>query len=236
MRLVKLTSKSKYRIHPKHLIKIEKPWYLEEIKLKDKVLDLGCHNGQRTLKAAKKCYQVMGVDYNNQELKIARDSAVDLGIKNIKFAYHNLEKKLELKSQSFDIVLCLDVLEHIVKRDQLLKEIKRVLKPKGMAYISIPNSQTPWKKLQKKAGINYYSDPDHKVEYSLNEIKQIFKKSKFKILKIMPIVYDTPWVGMIDLIGGLSLGLYQRLTEWKQKKVINNINKSIGFRIVVIKL
>ena len=43
MRLTKLTGNSKYRIHPKHLINIEKPWYLKDINKSDVVLDLGCN-------------------------------------------------------------------------------------------------------------------------------------------------------------------------------------------------
>jgi len=61
MRMVKLTGKSKYAIHPKHLIKIENPWYLKHIDKSDHVLDLGCNNGQHSLKVARKCKKVVGV-------------------------------------------------------------------------------------------------------------------------------------------------------------------------------
>ena len=147
MRLVQLTGKSKYRVHPKHLIKIEKPWYLGKIKKTDKVLDLGCNNGQQTLKAAARCKEILGLDYDEQQLEIARASADDKKIGNAVFKTHDLEKKLPIKDKSFDKVLCLDVLEHIVKRDQLLAEINRVLKANGLTFIAIPNIETSWKKL-----------------------------------------------------------------------------------------
>ena len=69
LRLTKLTGKSKYRIHPKHLIKIEKPWYLSSIKKTDKVLDLGCHNGQHTLKTSQFCKSIKGLDKSLDQLK-----------------------------------------------------------------------------------------------------------------------------------------------------------------------
>jgi len=236
MRLVKLTGKSKYRIHPKHLIKIEQPWYLKNINKTDSVLDLGCNNGQHSLKVARKCKKVVGIDYNKIQLQIARDSSKDKRIKNVKFIFYNLEKKLPIKDKSFDKVLCLDILEHIVNRKLLLIEIKRVLKPKGITFIAIPNIATSWKRLQKKVGLNYYSDPDHKIEYSLENAKKTLNLAGFKILSLKPVVYDTPWAGVFDSIGGLSLKLYSKIALWKKNKVKYNLKESTGFRIIIQKI
>jgi len=237
MRLVKITGKSKYRVHPKHLIKIEKPWYLDKIKKNDVVLDLGCNNGQHSLRVAKKCKKVTGLDYDKDQLKIAKALSKDRKIYNCKFVKHDLEKKLVFKNNFFDKVLCLDVLEHINSRDKLLREIKRVLKPKGLAFIAVPNIETSWKRLQKKAGIkNIYADPDHKFEYSEAEEREIFKKTGLTITSLRPIVYDTPLIGFFDLLGGISLKLYANISQWKKNKVKDNIKESTGFRIVAIKI
>lgn len=233
LRLTKLTGKSKYRIHPKHLIKIEKPWYLSSIKKTDKVLDLGCHNGQHTLKTSQFCKSIKGLDKSLDQLKIAKDSTKDKGVKNATFSRHNLEKKLPIKANYFDKILCLDVLEHIVHRKQLLSEIKRVLKPAGLAFIAIPNTATTWKKLQKKVGLNYYSDPDHKIEYTKKQIETVLDAAGFNVLALKPVVFDTPWVGFFDLLGGLSLKAYTTITKIKKHKVINNLNESTGFRIII---
>lgn len=236
MRLVKITGKSKYQIHPKHLIKIERLWYLEHIKKGDKVLDLGCNNGQHSLKVAKKCRQVVGVDYDKNQLQIARETGRDKKIKNVRFVYHDLESKIPVKNNSFDKVICLDVLEHLVKRVQLIREIKRVLRPNGLAFLAIPNIETSWKKLQKKAGIkNIFADPDHKIEYTKREAREIFTKQGFKVIKFKPVVYDTPFIGFFDLLGGISLSWYATITRWKKKKAENNIIESTGFRITVKK-
>ena len=178
----------------------------------------------------------MGLDYDKSQLKIAGHLAQDKGVKNARFKYHDLEKKLPFKAGWVDKVLCLDLLEHIVNREQLLTEIWRVLKPKGLAFIAIPNIDTSWKKLQKKAGIkNIYADPDHKIEYKEEEVREIFAKHNFKILDIKPVVYDTPWVGVFDLLGGVRLGLYAKIGLWKKKKVIDNLQESTGFRIIIKK-
>jgi ubiquinone/menaquinone biosynthesis C-methylase UbiE len=230
-RLTKLTGKSKYPIHPKHLIKEEDPWFLDSINNEDRVLDLGCGNGQHTLKATKRCKEIIGVDYDNTQLNIAKKTAEDKNISNVKFKKHDLEKKLPFKSNFFDKILALDVLEHLYKRDLFLKEVKRILKPKGLVFIAVPNKNTSWKRLQKSVGINYYSDPDHKIEYSFKGIKNFLKKHDFKVLSIKSVVYDTPLSGFIDVLGGLSLGLYKKLGEWKKRKVRNDFSESIGFQI-----
>lgn len=230
-RLTQLTGKSKYPIHPKHLIRIEKPWYLRDVKISDIVLDLGCGNGQHSLKVAEKCRKVIGIDCNNLQLEIANKTANDRKIKNTRFVNYSLEKGLVFKDNSFDKVLCLDVLEHLNNRKQFLLEVKRVLRPKGIAFIAAPNKNTSWKQLQNKVSLNFYSDPDHKIEYSLTEIKKVLFQVSFKILDLKPIVYDTPWAGFIDLIGGFSLRLYKRLSQWKKNKIKNSLKESIGFRI-----
>jgi len=243
-RLTQLTGKSKYRIHPKHLINKKEAWYLKDINKSDVVLDLGSSNGQHTIKTAKKCRKIIGVDYDNLQLKIAKAAAKDKMINNVKFLKYDLEKRLPFNSNYFDKVLCLDILEHLNKRKQFLLEVKRVLKLKGMVFIAVPNKNTSWKKWQKKAGLNFYSDPDHKIEYSLLEVKKLFSQTGFKILDIKPIVYDTPYAGFIDLIGGFSLKLYRRLSLWKKNKVRHsivpdkvkdNLKESIGFRVKVEK-
>ncbi len=98
--------------------------------------------------------------------------------------------------------------------------------------LAVPNSQTSWKKFQKSAGLNYYSDPNHKIEYTEEEIIREHQKSGFKIKEIKPIVYDFPLAGLIDLVGGISLSLYKKLWQWKYKRVNENPSASIGFMVV----
>jgi len=49
---------------------------------------------------------------------------------------------------------------------------------------------------------------------------------------VEPVVYDTPWAGVIDAVGGLSLGLYARLGRWKRDVALARPGESTGFRVV----
>jgi hypothetical protein len=48
-------------------------------------------------------------------------------------------------------------------------------------------------------------------------------------------VLDTPWAGAIDAVGGLSLGLYHRLSRWKRTAALRHPENSTGFRVVARK-
>lgn len=231
-RLTKLTGKSRYPVHPKHLINIENPWFYSGLKKTDQVVDLGCGNGLQSLKMAEKVEKVVAIDNNFDQLRIGKNQALEKRIKNVSFIKADLEKKLLYKSDFFDKAFCLDVLEHLTKREFFLRQVKRILKKAGKLYLSVPNKETSWKKKQRKIGLNSFTDPDHKIEYSEAEIRNLLTKLGFKIVSLKPVVLDTPFQGLIDLIGGFSLSLYQRLTIWKKRRVVNNLRESTGFRII----
>lgn len=232
VRLTKLTGKSKQPIHPKHFL-FKEPWFTAHLNKKDTVLDLGSGNGQNALKAAKVVKKILGLELDQTLIKIARKSAK--AKKNIVFKPANLEKKIDIKNNSFDKVIFLDVLEHLRKRDQILSEIHRILKREGLLLIGVPNSQTTWKKQQRSVGICSFSDPDHKIEFSESQIIALLKKNKFEPIKITYSSYDTPFRGLIDLIGGFSINLYKYLSNLRIRSAHKNPKEASGFEIVAKK-
>lgn len=231
-KLVKMTGKYPESIHPKHLVSLESPWYLKYIKKSDNILDVGCNNGSHTIECSRICKFITGFDYNENSLIIARNRIKRKHIKNIKIIKHNAEEKFPFNKNQFDKILFLDILEHLNKRDFVLSEVRRVLKPDGLLFLSIPNVDTSWKGLQKKAGLNPYSDSDHKIEYTKDSIRGELESNVFKIIKMGTIVYDTPLAGIIDFIGGLSLPIYKKLSLWKMKMVKLRPKETTGFRII----
>jgi len=220
-RLVKITGKSDRVIHPKHLLP-EDPWFVAYLKKTDRVLDLGCGYGHNCLKASLVAKKIIGID------KVVTDQKNG----NIILKNGDLEKKLEFADGSFDVVLCLDTLEHLYNRDQLLREVRRILRSDGRLFLSLPNRQTGWKKLQRSLGINSFADPDHKKEYSLEEILKLCRQAGFRVISTAPVVLDTPLAPVIDIVGGLSISLYARLQKWKERKVIQHPEDTSGYRII----
>ena len=235
VRLTKLTGKSKIPIHPKHFL-TQTPWFTQYIKKNDIVLDLGCGNGQSLIKASRVAKRVVGVDKDKILLDIAKKSTSRLTIKNVEFETADLEKILKFKNGSFDKIIFLDVLEHLHNRDQILEEIRRMLKPKGILFIGVPNNQTSWKKLQRNVGINSFSDPDHKTEFSQDQIRTLLKKHGFSIQHFGYGYFDTPLRGLFDIVGGFSLCTYKKLSLWRRQKAQQNPQEASGFEIVAGRL
>lgn len=102
---------------------------------KAKVLDIGCGDGQYTIyfKDKIKCNQIWGIDGVDARLNAAKKKGVD------KIVPAELEKKWPLKSNSFDVVISNQVIEHILDIDHFIKEIYRILKPGGYCVISTEN-------------------------------------------------------------------------------------------------
>lgn len=234
IRLTKWTGKSGEYVHPKHLLvdTAEHYWYLEHLTSGTALLDVGCGNGMHTLKAARRCATVAGVDADLASLGVAFRTAERLRLTNAAFAAANVENGLPFAGDRFDIVLCLDLLEHVHKRDLVLAEIRRVLRSTGILLLAVPNRATTWKRRLERAGLPFYSDPDHKIEYTLDELRVELDRNGFTIRHLYPSVYDMPLVGLIDIVGGISLPLYRRLTMLRRRLARQYPNEDAGFFVL----
>jgi SAM-dependent methyltransferase len=237
VRLVKYTGKSRYFIHPKHLV--ETPghdWYLTHLAPGDVVLDVGCANGAHTVKAAARVKRIVGMDYDVAQLRVAVATGRSHRLDNLHLFAWDLARPFPFASDTFDAVLFLDVIEHLEARESVLREIRRVLKPGGRLLVSGPNRESRWRKRLRAAGLFSFQDPDHKVEYTHDEFLAVLRGEGFIVEgSLEPVVYDTPLAGPIDVIGGLSLGLYARLARWKRRRALAEPLESTGFRALARK-
>jgi SAM-dependent methyltransferase len=234
VRLVRYTGKSPHFIHPKHLI--DSPWhdwYVEHLAPTDVVIDVGCANGAHTLVAAARCRRIYGFDYDPRHLAVARRTAATRRIANAHFFAWDVTGRFPFADGTVDAALFLDVIEHLHPRVAVLREIRRVLRPEGRLLVSGPNRDSSWRRALRAAGLFAYSDPDHKIEYTQDEFVAELRAGGFTPAgPIMPVVYDTPWAGAIDALGGVSLGLYARLSRWKREAALRHHEESTGFQVL----
>lgn len=231
IRLTKWTGKSPEYVHPKHLLAEteQQYWYLSYLEPDAVVLDVGCGNGMHAIRAAQRCAHITAVDVDLKSLRVGVRASRALAVTNLSVLACDVEEGLPVRSARFDIVLCLDLLEHVHKRDLLLGEIRRVLRPEGALLLAVPHRSTAWKQRLQRAGLFSYSDPDHKIEYTLEELEEELGRNNFQILRLHPTVYDTPLTGFIDLVGGFSLTLYRRLTEVRRRLARKYPEENAGF-------
>ncbi len=115
-----------------------------DIKQGQKILDIGCGEGRHTAEACRfNGNFCVGADVSHEDLLKAgeklklneeffplQDSTAALSVSDI--------TNLPFKDNSFDIVICSEVLEHITMDEKALVEIKRVLHPGGFFALSVP--------------------------------------------------------------------------------------------------
>ncbi|NEP66980.1 MULTISPECIES: class I SAM-dependent methyltransferase [Moorena] len=98
------------------------------------MLDIGCGNGSLTNFIAQQGYEVVGVEESESGIKLASDNFTDCQF--IQGSIYNLPYA-EL-SDKFDIVISLEVIEHLFYPKELVRAAKKVLKPHGRLIITTP--------------------------------------------------------------------------------------------------
>lgn len=101
------------------------------------LLDLGCGMGGLTTALALVGAKVQPLDYNPAYCNITRLRGKRYGFD---FAPVNAAgEHLPFPDEHFDIIVCMDVLEHVQNPESLMGEISRCLKPGGLCYITAIN-------------------------------------------------------------------------------------------------
>ena len=124
-----------------------------------KTLDFGC--GSRPYESIFQAVtEYVGVDIEKSGHD-HRDSKVDIFYDG---------KTLPFSNASFDSAVCFEVLEHVFNIDEVIIEIRRILKPGGYLLISVPFA---W---------DEHEAPYDFARYTSFGIQDIFKKNKFEII------------------------------------------------------
>ena len=105
---------------------------LKDILFSD-VLELGCGTGKNTIWLAEKAKQLMAVDFAAEMIAKAK---VKVASENVQFMQTDITQPWPLDNNSFDLITCNLILEHIVHLEPVFTEARRVLKPDGKFYIS----------------------------------------------------------------------------------------------------
>lgn len=142
---------------------------------KDKmILDIGCGDGYGPDYLARVASRVTGIDYEEDIILKAQRKYI---LPNLKFLCMEAAN-LDFRDNSFDIICSFQVIEHIPENnlEQYLSEIKRVLKPEGVFYLSTLNLEN-----NIKSPLTYEKNPAHRKEFILLELRDLLSKAFAKI-------------------------------------------------------
>lgn len=103
-----------------------------------KILDIGCGEGGVLIPFEQAGYDCTGLEYSPERVQYASEKSSS----NIKFIQGNIEQFSY--NQKFDVILMLDVIEHLNQKLPALDNIKKMLPPEGIVIISFPPFRSPF--------------------------------------------------------------------------------------------
>lgn len=149
--------------------------------IKGRILDVGCHSGLLSQKIFQwtGADEIYGVDISKK--------AVERAQKRIKSGHFMVgdAQNLSFKSNYFDAVFCLEMIEHVDYPEKVLKEIYRVMKKGGYGVILIPTENLLFKIVWFLWNLYYpVWKHVHVQSFNGNLLENMLRKEGFKIVSV----------------------------------------------------
>ena len=122
------------------------------------ILDLGCGTGL----ISRKFTSVLGIDINRWNL--LRNSCAG--------RIQATAEHLPVRTGSFKVVICTEMLEHVDSPEKVLREVLRILVPGGRLYGSVPSDSLLWKLRRFLSVTHPHTEPFHN-NYSRKQIQKL---------------------------------------------------------------
>lgn len=99
-----------------------------------RVLDIGCGGGILADAMARKGAEVLGIDLAAKALKVAQLHALEAGTQGVKYQEISAEALAAEQPGSFDIVTCMEMLEHVPLPASIVQACATLVKPGGWVF------------------------------------------------------------------------------------------------------
>ena len=131
--------KSEFRpLHQINPLRLE--WIAGLVPLQGKrVLDVGCGGGILADSMARQGAEVIGIDLATKALKVAQLHALEAGTQGVSYREISAEALAVEQPGSFDVVTCMEMLEHVPDPSSIVKACAELVKPGGYVFFSTIN-------------------------------------------------------------------------------------------------
>ena len=171
-------------------------WIDERVGLKGKrVLDVGCGGGILAESMARRGADVLGIDLADKSLKVAELHKLETGVNNVNYRFVSAEQLATEEQETFDVVTCLEMLEHVPDPAQTIQACANLCKPGGWLFFSTIN-RNPKSFVFAIVGAEYVLNllPKGTHEYKKfikpSELAQYARLSKLDFSEIIGLVYN----------------------------------------------
>ncbi len=179
------------------LFKFVKPYLTNK-----RVLDLGCGTGRYLEHFSE---DSIGLDASYESIDIIKR-------KGLKAIFGDLNEEIDFENNSFDLIFCSHVLEHVDSPINLLRECNRLLKEEGMIFVTVPNETN----LPNSIGLDDYfgNHPEHIHSFSIKNLKVLLHKTGFEIERIYIDTYLMKKIFNISpVMGSHFLNIIQKIPK-----------------------
>ncbi|WP_338413681.1 bifunctional 2-polyprenyl-6-hydroxyphenol methylase/3-demethylubiquinol 3-O-methyltransferase UbiG [uncultured Sphaerotilus sp.] len=104
-----------------------------------RIVDVGCGGGILSEAMARQGAQVLGVDLAERSLKVAQLHAMEAGIENVQYREVAAEVLADEQPGQFDIVTCMEMVEHVPDPAAIVAACAKLVKPGGWVFLSTLN-------------------------------------------------------------------------------------------------
>ena len=102
------------------------------------ILDVGCGGGILTEALAQKGANALGIDLSGDLVDIAELHALETGT-NVHYQKISVETLAAQQPESFDVVTCMEMLEHVPDAGSIISACAKLVKPEGLVFFSTLN-------------------------------------------------------------------------------------------------
>jgi 2-polyprenyl-6-hydroxyphenyl methylase/3-demethylubiquinone-9 3-methyltransferase len=103
------------------------------------VVDIGCGGGILAESMARKGADVLGIDLSTKPLRVAQLHAMDAGVERLRYREVAAEALAAEMPGAFDVVTCMEMLEHVPQPASVIEACSRLVKPGGWVFFSTIN-------------------------------------------------------------------------------------------------
>lgn len=144
---------------------------------------------------------------------------------------HNLDNlPLPIKSRCFDIIVCLETLEHTIYPDKVMKELLRIAKPNAIFFISMPNEYNFY------ARLNFLFGKKTDFQKTFRTTEKHLHVHSPRVQDIISFASEYLDIERIDYQwNSRQKGALFSIADWIINNVLKRISKALYSRTVIIK-
>ena len=171
------------------------------------ILDVGCGSGAFLLQMREKGWDVHGAELSLEAAKRGRELGLDIFGGTVEAACY--------PNNSFDYVRSNHSFEHIHNPREVLREIRRIIRPNGLLFIGVPNVKSLMSKLYGTYWW-YLGAPVHTFGYSPATLAELLAQEGFRVIRVN---YNSTFAGVF---GSLQIVLNRENGESSESGWVYN--------------